>query len=1511
MSKSHPAATKAKARAVPPVDAADAASPGPSPASHGMGLWDLDLITGELTWSEALCAIHGLAYEARPRNAADASALVHPGDRERVTAALRRAMETGQPCEIEYRALRADQKPIWLLTNAAVLRRDGRAVRLAGASLDVTLRQGDNEAAQRLAAIVESSNDAIISKTPEGIVTSWNAAAARLFGYSADEMIGRSIIVVIPADRHGEEADILSRIRRGEQIENYETVRRRKDGRLIDVALTISPIKDAQGRITGASKIAHDITLRKRTEAALRASEERFRLLASQAPAGIFLSDRGGGCMFVNERWCELTGLAPGSAQGDGWTGALHPEDRDRVIRDWQEAVRSGAGSTTEFRFLRPDGSTVWVQGSAVLFSDGDRLQGYLGTCVDITQRKHAELRAAFLHQVTNQLAELDTAPRLMTATAIALGRQFTADRVFCLEVEENQEAVTVATEWRRPGLAPLPAGIPFAQLGSRAWRERLSRPRQAFPSPADPAAPAGAPGPGLHSIQSLASSGWSQAGRWAFTLAVAFDRPREWTADELELIENVASRLNSQLERVRATKVLRESEQLYRAIGESIKYGVWVCDATGRNIYASDSFLNLVGMTQQQCSGEGWTSLLPPEEVEATKAAWQECVRSGKFWEREHRIKGVDGAWHPVLARGLPIRDDQGHIVRWVGLNLDISDIKQAENTSRRRLAVLERLNRVGNQLVAERELDKIVQLVTDTGREISGAAYGAFFQRAPGDREESLKLQAFSGAPPAKFDDLLGPRVTELTGPTLRGEGPVRIADLHQEPSHPPHQELPSGQVPIRSYLAVPVVSRGGDVLGGLFFGHPEPAVFTEEAETVVVALAAQAAIAIDNAKLYAALELELEEQRRAEGRLRDSEARWRQLAEAMPHLVWSATADGTCDFLSPQWVAYTGEQDVDLLGDGWLEVVHSDDRDRVQNTWQQALASGGVYSLEFRLRRADGQFRWFKVRAVPIRDPLGQIVKWYGSNTDIEEFRRAELAAREGAQQLRLVTDHAPIFLAQLGRDRRFKFVNQPYAERYHRSREDIVGRHIEELTGTEAYEAIRHHLDLALSGRRVEFEQEVPYETLGRRWVHIIYEPERSPDGEVAGLVAVIVDVTARKEAELEIARARDEALTASRAKDDFLAALSHELRTPLSPVLLLASDAASNANLPAEVRQMFETIHGNVSLEARLIDDLLDLTRIARDKMPLEQAPVDLHAVLKDAAGNLRPEIEAKTLELDLQLAARDTTALGDAVRLQQVFWNILRNAVKFTPPRGRIRVATRNAGDAIVVEVADSGIGMTAAELERAFEAFKQGDHAANAGSHRFGGLGLGLTISRKLVELHAGRVQADSAGRNRGSTITVELPLAADAHGGVVRGRGRPEGSRSPAPERDGPARSILLVEDHAATREAMARLLSRRNYEVVAVGTATDARDRAADRTFDFLISDVGLPDGNGYDLMADLRRHQPGLKGVAVSGFGMEDDMQRSRAAGFLVHLVKPVSIGALERALTQEQPASAAS
>lgn len=362
--------------------------------------------------------------------------------------------------------------------------------------------------------------------------------------------------------------------------------------------------------------------------------------------------------------------------------------------------------------------------------------------------------------------------------------------------------------------------------------------------------------------------------------------------------------------------------------------------------------------------------------------------------------------------------------------------------------------------------------------------------------------------------------------------------------------------------------------------------------------------------------------------------------------------------------------------------------------------------------------------------------------------------------------------------------------------------------------------------------------------------------------------------------------------ANHAKDHFLAVLSHELRTPLTPALAASEAMEMSGEVPRSLIPDLQMIKRNIELEARLIDDLLDLTRLSRGKLQLSPQPVDMHQLIRHVLDGCQGEISGKRLQLALELEAEASHLSGDAARLQQVCWNLIRNAIKFTPKGGSITIRTANAAAACDVPrtlhiiVADTGIGIAPDVLPRVFDAFEQGDQTIN---RRFGGLGLGLAISRQLIVMHGGTLKAESPGRDLGATFTVTLP------GATVP----PPWADETAPDEPAISRRLrlLLVEDHADTARVMARLLREANHQVQAVGTVSAARAAAAQECFDLIITDLGLPDGSGIELFSELKAHY-GLRGIAVSGYGMEDDVQRCLAAGFEAHVTKPVNLHRLE-------------
>ncbi len=380
---------------------------------------------------------------------------------------------------------------------------------------------------------------------------------------------------------------------------------------------------------------------------------------------------------------------------------------------------------------------------------------------------------------------------------------------------------------------------------------------------------------------------------------------------------------------------------------------------------------------------------------------------------------------------------------------------------------------------------------------------------------------------------------------------------------------------------------------------------------------------------------------------------------------------------------------------------------------------------------------------------------------------------------------------------------------------------------------------------------------------------------------------------------ELHAVNEELRTASKAKDDFLSVLSHELRTPLTPALAAASYLAETCGTlpPLEFVGELDVIRRNIQLEARLIDDLLDLTRISRGKIELHCGHADAHPQVRAALEMATTGAEEKRLTISTALEATEDHLWADPIRLQQVFWNLINNAVKFTPVGGAIAITTANDEQGrFQFQITDTGIGIEPERKEALFKAFEQGERTV---TRQFGGLGLGLTIAKTLVDLHDGTIAVESRGRGHGATFRVTLA--------VLRKQAQPETTRAPTRSASTSSLRILLVEDHDDTRRTISHLLTHYGHHVSAAESVGAARAILQSESFQAVLSDIGLPDGTGYDVIAEARRQQPegvpAFTGIALTGFGMDEDVLRSKEAGFDFHLTKPIDFSELRAVLEQ--------
>jgi PAS domain S-box-containing protein len=643
------------------------------------------------------------------------------------------------------------------------------------------------------------------------------------------------------------------------------------------------------------------------------------------------------------------------------------------------------------------------------------------------------------------------------------------------------------------------------------------------------------------------------------------------------------------------------------------------------------------------------------------------------------------------------------------------------------------------------------------------------------------------------------------------------------------------------------------------------------------------------------------EITERKRVEAAVRESEARWRELAEAMPHLVWTCTPDGRCDYLSHQWVDYTGRPEAEQLGYGWLESIHAADRKTLMIAWNEAITSTTLFDVEFRIRGADQQYRWFKTRAVPVRDATGRVTKWYGSNTDIENLKRVEAAMREGEERLQLAIAAGRLGMWEMDVQSEAGIIDARVAElldfapgTQHVTVRDVVSRVHADDRGM-----LLAAVDRVTRGKApLDVEFRVPDARTGEiRWLAGKGGLIRSRDGSSLRLAGVNFEVTERKRAEAALREQAAALADTARQKDEFLAMLGHELRNPLAPIRTALELLRRVGPQHAMARRAWDVIDRQITHMVRLLEDLLEVSRITSGRINLNIQEIDLRRIVTEAIESTRPLIEARHHYLETVVPDRPLVVRGDGTRLVQVLVNLLNNAAKYTDEGGTIRVVVDDRGGEAILRVIDNGAGISPRLLPKIFDLFTQDDRTLDRAQ---GGLGLGLTLVRRLTELHGGSVEARSDGRAGGSEFIVRLPMH---HGEEVSGL-----TAVPAPSmRPGRRLRCLVVDDNIDAAHMLETLLTAEGHDVHVAFDGRDAVDAAASYRPDAVVLDIGLPRMNGYDVARAIRR-LPGLEQVlmiAATGYGQDSDRQKSREAGFDHHLVKPIELDVLLRTLAQDR------
>jgi len=618
------------------------------------------------------------------------------------------------------------------------------------------------------------------------------------------------------------------------------------------------------------------------------------------------------------------------------------------------------------------------------------------------------------------------------------------------------------------------------------------------------------------------------------------------------------------------------------------------------------------------------------------------------------------------------------------------------------------------------------------------------------------------------------------------------------------------------------------------------------------------------------------------------------FREMMEALPAAVYTTDIEGRITHFNSACVELSGRTPV-LGSDHWCvswKLYRPDGAPLSHEECPMAIAlkeGRAVRDQMIIVERPDGKRASIMPYPTPLRDRQGKIVGGINMLIDVTRSNEAEIASR----RLAAIVESSDDAIISKTLDGIITSWNRGAESIFGYTAAEAMGQSISLIIPPERRGEEDDVLAHLRRGEKIDhFETERQTKDGRRLNISLTISPIKDSTGRIIGASKVARDITEHKRAEEQLLEAKRIAEAASHAKDKFLAALSHELRTPLTPVLMAVAAMDLNSDLAPELRDDMAMIRRNVELEAKLIDDLLDLSLALSGKLRLNLETVGLNEVVHHVCEICRPCVLEKGINLHCDLPNPSPSVKADPARLQQILWNLLKNAVKFTPERGDISVSVLLTVESRVrLQVRDSGIGMGADVLPYIFDAFEQGDDDI---TQEFGGMGLGLAIAKNLVELHHGTIRAESDGAKQGSTFTLEFPL-------VSKDRDEPARPAASAGE-NGETLRILFVDDNADTAFVLSKFLTASGYAVKTAGSAAAALELASQEPFDIIVSDIGLPDVNGYELMRQIRAYYP-IQGIAMSGYGMEDDLRKSREAGFSDHIVKPASLSQLERSIHQ--------
>ncbi len=904
-----------------------------------------------------------------------------------------------------------------------------------------------------------------------------------------------------------------------------------------------------------------------------------------------------------------------------------------------------------------------------------------------------------------------------------------------------------------------------------------------------------------------------------------------------------------------RAQQKLEESERRYELASRATRDVIWDWDLITNEIAWNNAIMTEYGYDESMLlsPADGWFNKVHPDDLERVKDDIASFLVSGKHhWQGEYRFRKADGSYVSAIDRGYLVYDESGRAIRMIGALLDATEqhkhLQALENERAHFKAILEQLP-VG-VWVSQVPSGEIVMDNSSARQMLKQPAQPA------SDIEGYTAYKCFhlDGRP---YEPLDYPAARAVQfGETVNGREM--------------YFETPNGD---RIYVRASATRVRSAVLGG---------------DSVVT-------VAMDISSLKA-----------AEGALRMSEAKFRTMTEAMPQMVWSAPPDGMTDFFNKRWYEFTGVAEGSTEGINWSTVIHADDKARAEKAWKATIENGAPYDIEFRVRHHSGEFRWVLVRALPVEDEQGGVLRWMGTCTDIHDQR----CLREQLEETQKRHDQA-MRAAKVGtwdidlHDGSIKWSDIEFE--LFGSKSKSPPKNVSEALSflhPDDRKKVLDEFEAVASGTRdyeIEFRVFDKNYPEGFRWISAKAILIRDAAGKPARVVGTDIDVTSRKLGELESVRAREAAESANNMKSSFLANMSHEIRTPLGAILGFAELLRDPRLDGAERESYHRIIKRNGEQLSSLINDILDLSKIEAGQLKAEILPCTLRNLIEEVCSGFRVQARDKLVDLNWDAEPALSDVIGtDPTRLRQILTNLISNAIKFTERGSIVVYAKRDARGLVKISVVDTGVGISTEHAAKLFQPFTQADASI---TRKYGGTGLGLTLSKRLAEALGGDLVLESSKPGLGSVfaLTLQNQLATQVH--QQASVAPPEEERKDEILNPLNGYSILLVEDFLDNQLLITRILKRQGAEIDIASNGEEGVEKALSGAYDVVLMDIQMPEMDGYTA-ARLMRQRGFTKPIfALTAHAMQEIRNQCLEAGYSDLLTKPIKAEELIRKLRE--------